>query len=144
MECRGGRCVFLTNAGITTILNPSLGRWSDRRGRIVPLRTVLAFAVVGSLALATTGGRWPYAAIVLAGGVSYSLLWTPALLLLSDASDEVGLGFVGGFTLMNLAWSPGHLLGSTLAGAVAQVTSDTVPFIFAAGLCLAALVSVRT
>src|SRR5438067_843497 len=47
----GVGAVFLINAGITTILNPALGRWSDRSGRLGPLRTVLALALIGSLAL---------------------------------------------------------------------------------------------
>jgi len=100
-------------------------------------------ATVGSLALTTSAGRWPYAALVLVGGAAYSTLWTPSLVLLSDAAEQRGLGFIGGFTLMNLAWSPGHLAGSTLAGAVAQATSDSVPFLIAACLCLAALFSLR-
>ena len=51
--------------------------------------------------------------------------------------------FVAGLVLMNLAWSPGQLVGSAFAGAVAQATSDAVPFLITAGLCLAALVPLR-
>jgi hypothetical protein len=65
------------------------------------------------------------------------------MVLLSDAADERGLGFVAGFALMNLAWSPGQLVGSTFAGAVAQATSDAVPFLVAAALCLASLGPLR-
>jgi hypothetical protein len=59
--------------------------------------------------------------------------------LLSDAAAEAGLGFVVGFALMNLAWSPGLLLGSTFAGGVAQVSTDAVPFAVGGVLCLGAL-----
>jgi hypothetical protein len=43
---------------------------------------------------------------------------------------------------MNLAWSPGQLLGSAFGGGVAQLSSDAVPYVVAAALCLVALASV--
>jgi len=131
--------VFLLTAAVTTAANPVLGRWADRAGRTAPLRLALALSAAGSAGLASGTGRWAYAGIVLVAGIAYALLWTPAMVLLSDAAAERGLGFVVGFALMNLAWSPGQLLGSTFAGGVAQVSSDAVPYSVAAGLCLAAL-----
>ena len=50
-----------------------------------------------------------------------------------------GLGFVVGFALMNLAWSPGQLLGSVFGGGIAQLSSDALPYAVAAFLCVAAL-----
>jgi MFS family permease len=139
----GVGAIFVLAAALNTAVNPMLGRWSDRSGRIVPLRAALVLAFTSSLALASSPGRWLYAAIVFGGVACYALLWTPAMVLLSDVSDERGLGFVAGFALMNLAWSPGQFVGSAFAGAAAQATSDAVPFAVAAALCIAALGSLR-
>jgi MFS family permease len=136
--------VFLLAAAVLMLLNPALGRWSDRRGRVTPLRLGLALSAVASIALASSAGRWGYAGIVLAAGVGFGLLWTPGMALLSDATAELGLGFGAGFALMNLAWPPGQFVGSAGAGVVAQTTSNSVPYLIACGLCLAALGAFRS
>jgi MFS family permease len=133
--------VFLLAAAVNAAANPVLGRWADRAGRLAPLRLALALSSAASVALAWSAGRWVYAVVVLAAAVAYALLWTPATVLLSDAAAECGLGFVVGFALMNLAWSPGQLLGSTFGGGIAQVSSDALPYAVAALLCIGALVS---
>jgi MFS family permease len=140
----GVGAIFVVTAAANTAVTPLLGRSMDRAGRIVPLRVVLALCCIGSLALGLPGGRLAYPAVVFAAGAFYALLWTPPMVLLSDAVDRRGLGFVAGLVLMNLAWSPGQLVGSVFAGAVAQATSDAVPFLIASGLCLVALVPLRT
>jgi len=76
---------------------------------------------------------------VLAAGVAFGLLWTPATALLSDATAARKLDFALGFALMNVAWPPGQLVGSAVGGAVADVTSDAVPYVLACALCLIAL-----
>jgi predicted MFS family arabinose efflux permease len=134
--------VFLIAAAVSMVVNPALGRWSDRR-RLAPVRLALVLSIGGSLALAASTGRWLYAAIVVAADVVYALLWTPATVLLSDAAAERGVGFVVGFALMNLAWSPGQLVGSLFAGAIGQTTSDAVAYAVAAVLCVVALVWTR-
>jgi MFS family permease len=135
--------LFLLTAAVETLLSPLLGRWSDRHGRVAPLRLGLALSAVGSVALAWSSGRWAFAGIVVGAGVAYGLLWTPATALLSDASAERGLGFVLGFALMNLAWSPGQLVGSAFGAAIAQATSDSVPYAIACGLCLVGFAALR-
>jgi MFS family permease len=131
--------LFLLTAAVNTAVTPVLGRWSDVVGRATPLRTVLVLCVVASVLLALSPGHWGYAAIVFGAACAYVQLWTPGMVLLSDAADESHLGFVAGFTLMNLAWSPGHFVGSLFAGGVGQVTSDAVPFLVAGALCAASL-----
>ena len=54
--------------------------------------------------------------------------WAPAMALLSDASEETGLDQALAFSLSNLAWAAGHLIGASAGGAVAEVTSDTIPY----------------
>jgi DHA1 family tetracycline resistance protein-like MFS transporter len=133
--------VFLVAAGASTLLNPLLGRWADRRGRIPPILFGLIVSGLVSIVMAWGTQKWVYAAFVLAAGVCYGLLWTPAIALLSDASEARGLGYASGFALMNLAWAPGHVFGSAFGGALAQVTVDAVPYLLAAALCFATLIS---
>jgi MFS family permease len=135
--------IFLLGAAVNTAASPVLGRWADRAGRRAPIEVTLVLSAAGSLGLAWSTGRWVYAAVVFATAIGYGLLWTPALVLISDAALERGLGYIVGFALMNLAWSPGQLVGSTFAGGVAQATSDALPYAVAAALCVLALVSVR-
>jgi hypothetical protein len=94
---------------------------------------------VSAAALALSLGYWAYAFVVLAGGVAFGLLWTPATALLSDATAALELDFALGFALLNLAWPPGQLIGAAAGGAVAAATSDAVPYALACALCLVAL-----
>jgi MFS family permease len=135
--------IFLLMAAVNTAGSPLLGRWADRSGRRAPIALALTLSAAGSVGLAWSAGRWVYAGFVFAAGIGYGLLWTPALVLISDAAVERGLGYVVGFALMNLAWSPGQLFGSTFGGGVAQVSSDALPYAIAAALCLVALGSLR-
>ena len=48
--------------------------------------------------------------------------------LLSDASEESGLDQALAFSISNLAWAVGHVVGAGAGGAVAEVTSDAVPY----------------
>ena len=131
--------VFLLSAGAQTMLNPLLGRWSDRRGALRPLQVGLALSVAGSLALAAGGGRWGYAATTFTANVAFGLLVTPGIALLSEATTSLQLGFAAGFALMNLAWPPGQLIGAAGSGLVAGATSDSVAWLITAGFCLAGL-----
>jgi hypothetical protein len=53
----------------------------------------------------------------------------------SDAADGMGLDYAFGFALINLAWAPGQVAGAAGGGALAQLTSDTVPYLTLAALC---------
>jgi MFS family permease len=46
------------------------------------------------------------------------------------------------FGLMNAAWASGAVIGPAAGGAVAHAAGDVVPFVIAAGLCVAALLAV--
>ena len=54
--------------------------------------------------------------------------WAPAMALLSDASEAAGLDLALAFSISNLAWALGHLVGSGGGGALADATSDAVPY----------------
>ena len=135
--------VFLLIAAGEVVLNPILGRWSDLWGRLTPVRLGLVLATAFSAVLALSVQKWPYAGLVVAAGISYGFFWTPAMALLSDASEARGISYAYGFALMNLGWAPGHLIGASVGGALAQSIGDAVPYLLVSGLCLATLFAMQ-
>ena len=64
--------------------------------------------------------------------------------IVSYRAEQLGLAWAYGFALVNLAWAPGATLGSAGGGATARATSDAVPYLVLAGVCLVTLlVTVR-
>jgi predicted MFS family arabinose efflux permease len=120
---------FLVSAGFEALLSPVVGRISDRRGRLVPLRSGLAGGVVVTAVLAFAGERWLLAACVLGAAVSFGSFWAPSMSLLADRAEALGLGHGYGFALVNLAWAPGAAIGGAAGGAIARATGDAVPFL---------------
>ena len=53
--------VFLAAGLVETVGNPFLGRFSDRRGRLLPIRIALAASVVVALAFAAASDPYPIA-----------------------------------------------------------------------------------
>ena len=128
--------LWLFTAGLEAIVNPWVGRISDRIGRFTPMRrSVLAGAVVTAL-LPWPGEAWLLAPLVVAGGIAFGSFWTPAMALLSDEAEQRGLEYAYVFALINLAWAPGQALGSSGGGALAYVTADAVPYLLIAAACL--------
>jgi hypothetical protein len=56
--------------------------------------------------------------------------------LLTDEAEHRGLEYAYMFALINLAWAPGQALGAAGSGALAQVTSDAIPYLLLSGACL--------
>ncbi len=71
-----------------------------------------------------------------AAGLAFGSFWTPAMALLSDEAEARGLEYAYAFALINLAWAPGHALGSAAGGALADLTSDAVPYLLLSAICL--------
>jgi predicted MFS family arabinose efflux permease len=121
--------LWLGTAALEATANPLVGRITDRVGRIGPM-TVLALAS----AVATAGLPWPQRAAVLAvlvvlASMSFGSFWTPAMALLSDEAEARGLQYAYAFALINIAWAPGQALGAVGGGGLAELTSDTVPYL---------------
>jgi MFS family permease len=133
---------FLASAAMETGLSPVTGRLSDRRGPLVPLRISLAAAVVVSL-LAPVLAPAPWLiALLIVGMPAYGTLFTPAMTLLSAGADEMKLNQGLAFGLGNLAWASGQGIAAAAGGAIAQATSDFVPYALLAAICLGTLIGV--
>ncbi|HWW89860.1 MAG TPA: MFS transporter [Solirubrobacteraceae bacterium] len=135
--------VWLLSAGVEAAGSPVIGRLSDRRGALLPVRAALGVGVVVSLGLAFGSRPLLYAPLLLIASVSFGALFTPAFALIADGAEHVGLAQGLAFGLMNAAWAVGAVVGPAAAGAVASATGDWVPFVLAAGLCAGTLAATR-
>jgi MFS family permease len=131
--------VFLISAGVEAVLNPAAGRLSDVRGRLLPIRAGLAASAVMAFLLPWPDSRYLLAVLVVLAGMAFGIFWTPAMSHLTDLAERRGLDYAYGFALVNLAWAPGQALGASGGGALARATSDTVPYLILAALCLLSL-----
>jgi MFS family permease len=130
---------FLASAAIESGLSPLAGRLSDRRGALVPIRLSLSVAVVVSL-LAPVLEPAPWLiALLIVGMPAYGTLFAPASALLSAGAHRLDLNQGLAFGLVNLAWATGQTVASAGSGALAQATSDIVPYSLLAGTFLATL-----
>ena len=127
--------IFLAAAAVEAILSPLLGRLSDRRGRMLPLRVGLGAALVAAVVLPLPGAVWLLGATVLFAVASLGMFWAPAAALLSERSESAGLNQGFAFGLMNLSWAAGQVVGGAGGGGLADATSDALPYGFLGLLC---------
>jgi MFS family permease len=127
---------YLAMAGCEAAVNPLLGRYSDRHGRLRPIRYALVGSAVAAAVLPWPDQRFALAAVVVASGIVFGGFWTPAMSFLADASEARGLEYGLAFALINLAWAPGHAIGASAGAALATVTADAVPYLMLSALCL--------
>ena len=134
--------IFIVSAAIEMVVAPLIGRFSDRNGRFLPLRLALVGSIVVSLGLALRAIPYALAPLVVAAAIAFGAFWAPAMALLSDGADRIGLAQGLGFGLMNAAWGGGNALGPVLGGALADAAGDAVPFALMAGVCAVTLLGV--
>jgi MFS family permease len=134
--------LFIAAAAIEMFVAPLIGRFSDRRGRFLPLRLALGGAILVTTALALAAEPFAIAPLVVAAAIAFGAFWAPAMALLSEGAERIGLAQGLGFGLMNAAWGAGNSLGPAVGGGLADVAGDAVPFALMACVCAATLVVV--
>ncbi len=130
---------FLASAAIEGGLAPLTGRLSDRRGPFVPLRISLAVAVVVSLLAPVVAPAAALIPLLIVGMPAYGTLFTPSMTLVSVGADRLQLNQGLLFGIDNLAWAAGQGVAAAAGGAIAQATSDLVPYGLLAAACGASL-----
>ncbi|HWK27135.1 MAG TPA: MFS transporter [Solirubrobacter sp.] len=135
--------VWLVAAALEAIVSPLAGRFSDRRGPLAPL---LGGLVGGAITFALL--PWPQTALLLAllivvGSPMIGLLWAPAMAMLSDGADAVGLEQGLAFGLMNLTWASGQTLGDVGGSRLGEAAGDEVAYLVLSAICLAAFALLR-
>jgi MFS family permease len=132
--------VFFASGLVEVVLNPYLGRVSDRVGRLMPIRVALTASVVVAVTLAAVPDRpWLLALLICAAAISFGSLYTPGMALTSHRAEAAGLAQGLAFGVMNTAWAFGELVGPTVGGALADSYRDAIPYLVGAGLCAATL-----
>ncbi len=134
---------FLAAAAIESGVSPLAGRLSDRRGALLPIRIALAVAVVVSLLTPVLPSEYLLVALLVLGLPAYGALFAPATALLSAGADRLGLHQGLAFGLANLAWATGQAVAASLSGALAQATSDFVPYALLAAILLGTLAAAQ-
>ena len=130
---------FLIAAGAEALVSPAVGRVSDRRGRMFPLRIGLAGAAFVLLWFTLSETVVVVAGVVVLASVALGSFWAPAMAMLSDAAESRGIGLGYAMALINLAWATGQVVGAGGGGALAKATGDGVPFAISAVLCATTL-----
>jgi predicted MFS family arabinose efflux permease len=131
--------VFLLAAAVEAVVSPIAGRFSDRAGRLAPIRVGLIGAVVMAILLPLPDTAVLVGLCVMLTFVALASFWAPGMAMLSDAAEDAGLDMALAFAVSNLAWALGHVFGAGVGGAVADATSDTVPYTALAVLCATTL-----
>jgi predicted MFS family arabinose efflux permease len=109
---------------------------------LTPIRAGLIGAVVMAIALPLPRTAVLVGVLMMLTFVALATFWAPGMALLSDAAEDVGLDQALAFAISNLAWALGHVFGAGVGGAVADATTDSVPYAalaVACGLTLVAL-----
>jgi MFS family permease len=127
---------FLVAAAIEASISPVIGRWSDRRGRMTPVRYGLVAAAVLLMCFTLPRDAALLGALIVATAAALGGFWAPAMAMLADSADRQGLDQGLASALANLAWAGGQIIGSGVGGAVAKAAGDGVPMAATAILCV--------
>lgn len=134
---------FLAGAGLEAVISPLAGRFSDRHGRMLPLRAGCLM-----VALALAGFTIPASAVLLAALMVLSsmllgVFWAPVMALLADVAERYGVDQAHAAALMNLAWAAGQIVGAVGSGAASSSFGDAAPTLMVSALCLLTLLGLR-
>jgi MFS family permease len=126
---------FLVAAGVEALMSPVVGRVSDRRGRLYPLRIGLGAAAIALAFFTVPQTALLLAVVIILETVAIGTFWAPAMAMLSDAADAQGMSQGYAMALINLAWAAGQIAGAGGGGALAKAAGDGLPFAAVASLC---------
>ena len=133
--------VFLVAAAVEGVISPSIGRFSDRRGRMMPIRIGLIACPLAALAAPLPESWLGIGAMVLVVVLAMSLIWTPAMTLLSEDAETAGLDLAFATALVSLAWAGGQVIGGSAGASLADATSDGLAYALVAALFAVTLVA---
>jgi MFS family permease len=130
---------FLCGAVIESCVSPIAGRFSDRFGARRPvLIGLVAGTLFSALVWLPSAAAWLIAVLVL-GTPFFGSLYTPAAALVSESAQDQKLNHGIAFALTNLTWAAGQAIAASGSGALAEATSDAVPYLLLGAACLATL-----
>jgi multidrug resistance protein len=126
-----GLC-FAAAALAHTFSSPLMGRLSDRIGRVKVLRMGLVLALVMLPLPALLSKTWMVVLAMMGLGSTASFIMSPCSPAVADQVERLGSqSFASAFSILNLAYSVGLMLGPLVGGALVQALG--LPW--ALGLC---------
>jgi predicted MFS family arabinose efflux permease len=120
-----------------------VGRWSDRAGRLRPIRAGLLAGFALLVALPWPQDRAAVALLAFLALVATALFWVPGFALLSDACADAGAGQLVGVVTMNVAWPPGFILGSAGGAAIAEAAGRPAAYAVLGAVLLCTFFALR-
>jgi hypothetical protein len=102
----------------------------------------LAGAVAMAVALPLAGAIGLLAGAVVLVVAALGTFWAPAMAMLSESSEDAGLGQALAFSISNLGWALGHVVGGGAGGALADATADAVTYALLGAACAITLAAV--
>ncbi len=133
--------VFFAAGLLEVVISPILGRASDRRGRLLPIRAALGASIVVASLLALASQPAAIAFLVGAAALSFGGFYAPGMALTSHRAETAGLAQGLAFGIMNSAWALGNMTGPIAGGALASAFGDAAPYLLGAGLCALTLLA---
>jgi MFS family permease len=122
--------VFLLASLMSMAVAGPIGRTVDRRGAGAPLCVGLALTAVlmAVLPLPQSAVLLAIVSVIALGGplTAYTI---PALTLITDSSERLGIPLAVATMMLNLAWAVGEVIGAPAAANLSQATSDAVPLL---------------
>lgn len=131
---------FIAAALVEVVLSPLIGGFSDRRGRLVPVRAGLLLLGATGIAFGVLDGPYLVAGLVSVAAIASSLIFSPSGALISDLGEAAEIPQALAFGFMNTAWASGVMIGPALAGFAADALGDAAPYLFTTALALGTLV----
>jgi len=128
---------YLVAAALEAGMSPVLGRVSDRRGRLVPIRAGLVGAAILFVLIPVPESAPLVAMLFVLTALATAAFWAPAMALLSDEVERVRVQQGYAFAFTNIAWSAGQLIGNGGGSALAEATADWVSYAAVAALLVA-------
>jgi hypothetical protein len=109
---------------------------------MTPVRAGLIACPLAALVLPLPESVVLLAVALVAVVLAMSLIWTPAMALLSDNAEAAGLDFAFASALVSLAWAGGQVIGGSAFSGFADATTDASSYGLIAALFAATLASV--
>ena len=133
---------YLCAAALESAASPVAGRLSDRFGAARPVMVALAAGCLVGILFPLADAAAATIALLVLGNPFFGMLYTPASALVSAGAERARLNQGLGFGLANLTWAGGQAVAASAAGAIAQATSDAVPYLLLSLACLASLAGI--
>lgn len=122
--------VFLVASLMSMAVSGPIGRVVDRRGAGLPLYFGLTLTAIlmAVLPLPHTAVLLAIVSVVALGGplTAYTI---PALTLITDTAERIGIPLAVATMMLNLAWAVGEVIGAPAAANLSQATTDAVPLL---------------